>query len=156
MILRNVKPQNLLSKKDIRNIHSTSMYLMEKTGVEFLHKDALKIFKDNGVKVEDKRIYLTSNIVEKMIKSIPSSFTLHARNHKNDVKVGENNTIMAPGYGAPFVTDLDNGRRRSKYEDYVNLTKLASYSNTLDVLGGVLVEPNDIPKDIRHAKMLYA
>ncbi len=156
MIIRNVKPQNILSKKDIKNIHSTSMHLLEKTGVEFLHKEALKIFKENGVRVEDKRVYLTSSIVEKMLKSVPSLFTLHARNNENDVLVGKDHTITAPGYGAPFVTDLDNGRRSSKYEDYVNLTKLASYSNNLDVLGGVIVEPNDIPKDIRHAKMLYA
>lgn len=156
MINRNIEHQNILENKDIEKINATSIELLENTGVEFLHEEALKIFKDHGVKVEDNRVYLTADIIEKMLNKAPSSFTLHARNPENNMVIGKGSTITAPGYGAPFVTDLDNGRRRSQYKDYVDLTKLASESDNIDVLGGVIVEPNDISEDLRHAKMFFA
>ena len=65
--------------------------------------------------------------------------------------------MLAPGYGSPFVMDLEEGRRRnSTFEDYVAFTRLSGASENIDVVGGVLVEPNDIPDHLRHAKMFHA
>lgn len=153
---RKLRSQNILTRRDIEKIHATSMEILEKTGVEILHKEAIRIFEENGARVEKNRVYLSSDIIERMLDKVPTSFTLHARNSVNDVVIGDDTSVLAPGYGAPFVTDLDKGRRKSTFADYVNLTKLASVSEHLDVLGGVLVEPNDISDELRHARMFYA
>jgi trimethylamine--corrinoid protein Co-methyltransferase len=80
---------------------------------------------------------------------------LHARNPQNNVVVGGGNTVFAPGYGAPFVTDLENGRRKATLQDFENFVKLTGASINLDVLSGTVVEPTDVPYEIRHAQMMY-
>ncbi len=156
MIKHSQTPQKILSKEDMDKIHEASMYILENTGVEILHEEALAVLKDNGAEVEGERVYIPRKLVEKALETVPSSFTLHARNPENNVTIGGNNSVLAPSFGASFIIDINNKRRISTYEDYINFTKLSSDSEYLDVLGGVLVEPNDIHKDLRHAKMIYA
>jgi trimethylamine--corrinoid protein Co-methyltransferase len=155
LIKRKFLSQNILSEDELTKIHEATMKLLGDSGIEVLHEEAREIFEENGARVEDERVYLSQDIVEEFLQKAPSSFTLHARNPENNVVIGENNTAVVPGYGAPFVTDLDNGRRDSSFEDYENFTKLAANSENIDIVGGVLVEPNDIADELRHAKMLY-
>lgn len=155
MIERNFLSQDLLSDNDVEEIHEASMDLLENTGIEIMHEEARDILAENGAKVEGQRVYLPRQVVEDALDKAPSSFTLHARNPDNNVVVGGNNSVLAPGYGSPYVTDIKEGRRDSTFEDYINFTKLAADSDNIDVLGGVIVEPTDIRDEIRHAKMLY-
>jgi trimethylamine--corrinoid protein Co-methyltransferase len=63
--------------------------------------------------------------------------------------------VFTPGYGAPFVTDIVNGRRRANLNDFENFVKLTGASVNQNILSGNVVEPNDIPHEIRHAQMYY-
>ncbi|MFW6308988.1 MAG: trimethylamine methyltransferase family protein [bacterium] len=155
MIKRKLPPQNILSNEDIESIHKTTMDILSNTGIEILHEEALKIFKDNGARVEGKKVYLSRKEVEEAVKKAPALFTLHARNPDNSVIIGGNNSVLSPGFGAPYVVDSDNTRRRSTLKDYINFTKLGAEDEFIDTLGGVLVELNDVPEDKRHAKMIY-
>ncbi|ADL13358.1 trimethylamine methyltransferase family protein [Acetohalobium arabaticum] len=156
MLERRFEPQDVLSEEEVEQIHEASMNLLENTGMEVLHEEAREIFAENGAKVEGKKVYLPRKIVEDYVEKAPETFTLHARNPENTVEVGGQNSVFAPGFGSPYVTDIENGRRESTYEDYVNFTKLSAASGHLDTLGGVLVEMNDIPEEERHVKMIHA
>ncbi|ADL12741.1 trimethylamine--corrinoid methyltransferase [Acetohalobium arabaticum] len=155
MIKRNFSSQDLLSDNEVKEIHEASMDLLENNGIEIMHEEARNIFAENGAKVEDKTVFLPRQVIEDALDKAPSSFTLHARNPEKNVTVGGNNSVLAPGYGSPSVTDIKEGRRDSTFEDYINFTKLAADSDNIDVLGGVIVEPTDVKDEIRHAKMLY-
>ncbi|MBS3825935.1 trimethylamine methyltransferase family protein [Candidatus Bipolaricaulota bacterium] len=156
MIKQNFLRQDLLSEEDINLIHKTSMEIFEETGVEVHNQEAREIFEENGARVENEMVYLSGDLVEEYLEKAPASFTLHARNPENDVEIGGSNGVLAPGYGAPWVTDMEGNNRDATYEDYENFTKLASASDNLDVLGGVLVEPTDLADEERHVKMMYA
>lgn len=156
MIKQNFLTQDLLSEEDINLIHKTSMEIFEETGVEVHNQKARETFKENGARVENEKVYLSGDLVEEYLKKVPSSFTLHARNSENDVEIGGKSGVLAPGYGAPWVTNIEGNNRDATYEDYENFTKLASASDNLDVLGGVLVEPTDLADEERHVKMMYA
>jgi len=156
MIKQNFLTKDLLSEEDINLIHNTSMEIFEETGVEVHNEKAREVFKDNGARVEGEKVFLSGDLVEEYLGKAPSSFTLHARNSDNDVQVGGDNGVLAPGYGAPWVTGMDGNNRDATYEDYENFTKLAQASDNLDVLGGVLVEPTDLADEERHVKMMYA
>ncbi|MCK8823729.1 trimethylamine methyltransferase family protein [Fuchsiella alkaliacetigena] len=155
MIERKIFIKDILSAEDLEMIHQASIELLTETGIEVLHEKAREIFAENGARVEDTRVYLSEELLEEYLAKAPSSFTLHARNPDNNVTIGGDNSVLAPGYGAPYVTDLDEGRRDSTFEDYQNFTKLAAASENIDVLGGVIVEPTDIADQLRHVKMLY-
>lgn len=156
MIKQNFLRQDLLEQEDIDKIHNTSMEIFEETGVKINNDAAREVFEENGARVEDGKVFLDRELIEEYLEQVPSSFTLHARNPDNNVEIGGDNGILAPGYGAPWVTDAEGNNRDATYEDYENFTKLASASDNLDVLGGVLVEPTDLDDEERHVRMMYA
>ena len=86
----------------------------------------------------------------------PSEYTQHARNPKNNVVIGGKNTVLVPGYGPPFVRDLDKGRRYATLEDFQNFVKLAYMSPNLHHSGGTICEPVDVPVNKRHFDMIYS
>ncbi len=156
MIVRNLGPVDVMSKEDIERIHEISLEVLQKEGIEFHNEEAREIFKNNGARVEGKNVYIPRKLVEEQLRIAPSSFDMHSRNPDRKVTIGNNNTVLAPGYGSPFVMDMETGKRRgSTFQDYIDFTKLAGASENIDVVGGVLVEPADIPDKIRHARMIY-
>ncbi len=157
MIERKIKEFEVLGQEDVGKIHQISLEILEKQGVEFHHGEARTILGERGFKVDGKRVYFPPKLVEEQLALAPAEFKLHARNPENSVMIGGRNTVLAPGYGAPFVMDFTQGKRRSStYEDYINFTRLAGHSTNMDVVGGVLVEPGDIPDRVRHGKMFLA
>ncbi|MDW7740226.1 MAG: trimethylamine methyltransferase family protein [Bacillota bacterium] len=157
MINRDLKAVDYLKSEDLEKIHQATLTVLEKNGIEFYSQEARDILKKNGAKVEGERVFFPPELVMEKIALAPSEFTLHARNPEKNVVVGGNNTVHAPGYGSPYVMDyVQNARRNANYDDYIAFTKLAGRSENLDVVGGVLVEPNDIPDHLRHAKMFHA
>ena len=89
-------------------------------------------------------------------ESAPSIYTQHARNPQRSVQIGGNNTVFAPNYGSPFVTDLDLGRRYATLEDFQNVVKLTYSLPNLHHSGGTVVEPVDVPVNKRHLDMVYS
>lgn len=145
-----------LTEQQLEQIHEATLDILEHTGVEFRAQAAIDVLTRGGAKVEGVRVFFPRQLVEEQIKKAPSQFTLYARNPENNLTIGGDNLVFSPGYGAPFVTDLDKGRRKGTMEDYENFTKLAGASKNLDITGGILVEPNDVPLELRPTKMLYA
>jgi len=145
-----------LRREEIESIHETSLWILEHVGIRIFHPEAREILKKAGAKVEGETVYLPSKLVEAQVKKAPKEFTLHARNSQKSVRIGGDSFVLAPGYGAPFVSNLVQGRREGTMEDFINLVKLAQACPNLDLASGILVEPNDVPEEIRHVKMLEA
>jgi trimethylamine--corrinoid protein Co-methyltransferase len=145
----------ILTKTQIEKVHQTSLQILEQIGMDIGYPPALEVLKKGGAKVDGQRVFFPSRLVEAQIKKAPRRFMLHARNPQNNVVVGGGNTVFAPGYGAPFVTDIENGRRKATLQDFENFVKLTGASINLDVLSGTVVEPTDVPYEIRHAQMMY-
>ncbi len=157
MIKRRREGLDIFSKEDLEKIHEATLEVLEKAGVEIKSDEAREVFKSAGVKVNEESVHLTQKDLDEYLNLAPEKFTLYARNEQNNVEIGGNNTVLAPGYGSPFVMDYpEMNRRESKYDDYIKFTKLAQASDNIDVVGGVLVEPTDIDDKIRHGKMMEA
>ena len=146
----------LLANEQVEQIHETSIQILTQIGVEFGYPPALEILKKGGAKVEGQRVFFSSRLIEEQIKKAPAQFRLYARDSDKDVTIGGENNVYTPGYGAPFVTELNSGRRKGTLVDFVNFVKLTGASTNLDLCSGAVIEPNDVPHEIRHAQMLYA
>ncbi len=157
MIIREFEPINYLKREQLDQIHLGAMTVLEGDGVEFFSQEARNILQKAGAKVRGDNVFIPRELVVEQVALAPSQFTLNARNPENNVVVGGQNVVNAPGYGSPYVMDYaSNKRKTSTYEDYLAFTKLCGHSDNFDVAGGVLVEPNDIPNYLRHAKMFQA
>jgi trimethylamine--corrinoid protein Co-methyltransferase len=145
----------ILTKTQVEKVHETSLGILEKIGLDFSYPPALKVLKKGGAKVDGERVYFPPKLVAEQINKAPSQFTIYARNPQNNVTIGGGHMVFTPGYGSPFVSDLDNGRRKATLYDFENFAKLTGASANQNILSGNVVEPNDIPHEIRHAQMLY-
>lgn len=144
------------TNEDVQEIHNATLRVLEKTGVNIGYGPALTVYREAGCRVEGERVYFPASLVEKYISKAPSEFTLYARNPEKNVIIGGDHIAFIPCYGPPLVTDLDRGRRESVYEDYTNFVKLSYASKSIDITGGMMAEPGDLPVEQRNAWMTYA
>lgn len=157
MIKRKINAIDYLERPELEKIHNASLEILEKNGVLFFSSEARDILSKSGATVKGERVFFPPKMVMETVALAPAEFTLHARNPENSVVIGGNHTVHAPGYGSPYVMDFENSsRRNATYNDYVAFTRLCEMSENIDVVGGVVVEPNDIDDHLRHAEMFRA
>ncbi len=150
-----MQPYALLTNEQVEQVHETALQILMQIGVDFDYPPALAVLKKGGAKVDGERVFFPARFVEEQIKKAPGVFRLYARNPAKDVIIGGDHITFTPGYGAPFVTDLDSGRRKGTLRDFVNFVKLTGASIHQDICSGTVIEPNDVPHEVRHAQMLY-
>ncbi len=155
-IKRQIPIYEILTEEQIEIIHDRSMEVLEEVGIDFYLEEAREILVENGVKLEGETAYFTREQVEEQMAKAPSEFTLLARNPENNLVIGGDKAVFAPVYGPPFVYDRERGRRDATLEDFQNFIKLSYLSPYMHHSGGTIVEPTDIPSEVRHLDMIYS
>lgn len=145
-----------LVPEEIEKIKAASLEILERTGVSIDHTVAREVLLAAGAKVEGERVYFPPKLVMEALAKAPRQFTIHARNPSNNVTVGAGDPVLAPGYGAPYVTLASGLRRKATFVDFIKFAKLSGSSANMGISGGVLVEPSDVAEKDRHKAMLYA
>jgi trimethylamine--corrinoid protein Co-methyltransferase len=157
-ITRRLRPYDLLDEEGLVRIEETADTLLEEIGIDFRNDpEALELWRAAGAGVNGERVRFPRGLLRAIIReNAPERFTQHARNPERTVVFGGDNTILAPAYGSPFVTDADRGRRYASIEDFRNLVRLAYRSPWLHHSGGTICEPVDLPVNKRHLEMVYS
>ena len=110
-----------------------------------------------GADVQGERVRFEPGMCRTIVQaSAPAEFVQHARNPANAVTLGGANTVLAPGWGPPFIHNLDEGRRYATIEDFRTLIKICHSLPEYHHSGGVICEPVDLPANKRHLDMLEA
>jgi len=154
--VHNIPVYELLNEEGIELIHQKSMEILTEVGIDFYLEEAQQILKNHGVEMKENTAYFEPGLIEEYVSKAPSHFTQLARNPENNLVIGENHMVFAPVYGPPYVQDMERGRRAATLEDFQNFIKLAYLSPYIHHSGGTVVEPTDIPDDIRHLDMLFS
>lgn len=145
----------LLSKDEVIKIHDTSLDVLENVGVLMNYQPAKDLLAKHGAKIEGSIVRFPKGLVEECLRSIPSSFTLYARNPQNNLVIDTDALISVGPYGTPFVQDIDHGRRKSRNEDFINAIKILHSMDTIDVIAYTSTEPGDIPVEKRSNHIVY-
>lgn len=145
-----------LDEEQIARLEGQVDWLIENVGIDFRDDPvALDIWRKAGVKPDGCRIRADAQMIRDLCKTAPKEFTQLARNPERSVRIGGQNQVFAPIYGAPFVRDLKGGRRYGDIESFENLVKLTYMLPALHHGGFVTCEPCDVPVSKRHLDMLY-
>jgi trimethylamine--corrinoid protein Co-methyltransferase len=83
---------------------------MKNVGIIFSYAPAREILKKHGAKIEGQTVYFPTSMVESNLKTVPSSFTLYARDPQKNVDIDTERTVFAGPNCSPFVLDLDSGQ----------------------------------------------
>jgi trimethylamine--corrinoid protein Co-methyltransferase len=146
-----------LNESALRTIEEQADWILEHIGIEFRGDiTALELFDAAGATVVGERVTFAPGLARQLCATAPAEFKLHARDPKNTVNLGGDNVVLMPGYGSPFVSDLDQGRRYATLVDFENFVKLTFSSPWLHHSGGTVCEPTDIPVNKRHLDMVFA
>jgi trimethylamine--corrinoid protein Co-methyltransferase len=159
-IQRSVSHFDVLDEAQLQELDQQVDWLIENIGVAFRDDPvALDIWRAAGVAPTGEHgdlIRADAKWIRELVAKAPSQFTQISRNPARNVTIGGNHQVFAPIYGAPFVRDLEQGRRYAAFDDYEKLLKLVYMHPNLHHGGLVICEPTDIPVSKRHLEMVYA
>jgi len=146
-----------LDEAQLALIDSQIDWMLENIGFAFRDDPvALDIWRQAGVKLDGDKVFADAQFVRELVAQAPSEFTQLARNPARSVTIGGRHQVFAPIYGAPFVRDLEGGRRYATFADFEKLLKLTYMHPNLHHSGLVIAEPTDIPVSKRHLDMVLA
>jgi trimethylamine--corrinoid protein Co-methyltransferase len=144
------------TQAQLDEVHAATLQILDKVGVVFTYAPARKLLGQAGCRIDGQRVFLPPKLVEAQVCKAPDTIVLCGRDTDQNAIIGGEETVYGPCYGPPNVVSLDQGRHASTLEDFVNFVKLCHHSANLDMVGGVMVEPNDLPVAQRTAEMVYA
>lgn len=156
---RGIPYLDLLMEEQEEIVHDATMDLLEGTGIEFRDDEAIEMWRAAGgddVRIDGHRLQIDREFLLSLVATAPSEYTMVARDPGRTVSLGGRKSIFTPAYGAPFVLDLDGRRRSATMEDFDNFAKIAYQTPAMQMTGGVLVEPMDVPVPHRHLRMTYS
>ena len=135
-------------------------WMIENIGIAFRDDPvALDIWRTAGVTPTGEHgdiIKADAKWIRDLCAKAPHEFVQLARNPDRSVTIGGNHQVFAPIYGAPFVRDLEGGRRYGDMDAFEKLVKLTYMHPNLHHGGFVVCEPCDVPVSKRHLDMLFA
>jgi len=154
---RRIPAYQLLGEHELAKIESQADWLLEQVGMDF-HGDpvAIELLEGAGGKISKQRVRFEPGLARSLCATAPAEFKLYARDARHTVTLGGDHVVLMPGYGSPFVTDLDNGRRYATLDDFNNFVRLTYQSTALHHSGGTVCEPTDVPVNKRHLDMVAA
>ncbi|MEO1138260.1 MAG: trimethylamine methyltransferase family protein [Pseudomonadota bacterium] len=147
---------DVIDEETLERLDGQVDWLIEDVGIEFRDDpEAHRVWTAGGATMDGNRVRVDAARVRELCKLAPETFMQVARNPERSVKIGGQNQVFAPIYGAPFVRDLEAGRRYGDMESFEKLVKLAYLHPNLHHTGLVICEPCDVPVSHRHLDMVY-
>jgi trimethylamine--corrinoid protein Co-methyltransferase len=146
-----------LNEEDLVRIEAQVDWILQDVGIAFRDDpEALELWRHEGARIDGDIVRADAQWIRSLCARAPKSFTQVARNPERSVVIGDGNQVFAPVYGAPFVRDLEGGRRYGDIESFEKLVKLTYLHPNLHHGGFVTCEPCDVPVSKRHLDMMFA
>ena len=152
-----LSPVNLASDDEVNALHEASLRLLRDTGIAVLHDEAREMMKRAGATIgaDGVRVHFEPELVMQLMSTVPSHFTLHARNPQHDLIIGDDYLTFCMMASAPNASCMDKGRRTGNQMDFRNFLKLSQMHNVLHTNGGYPCEPVDVHASVRHLDCIY-
>ncbi|MBF7095659.1 trimethylamine methyltransferase family protein [Alkalibacter mobilis] len=129
------------SKDDIELIHESVLRVFEEIGIKIEDEEALDIFRKHGARVEGDLVFISKELLDKALSTVPKSFELVGLENKLEIGIGKD-LVVAPTNGCPYLEDWDGTYRGVNSDDLENFYKII---NTSDVYGISSMVSADIP-----------
>jgi trimethylamine---corrinoid protein Co-methyltransferase len=133
---RTIKPLEILTEDQMRQVHRATLDILRNTGVTFKSEWALNFFEREGCPVDrtSMRVRLPEGLIEECLRQAPSSYRVEARDPANDLIMGGNTLYYTHSAGMQTVNlDTYEPRDPSKSE-YVDCVKILDALPNVDFL----------------------
>ncbi len=138
---------NLLAKEQMETIYEAAVDILSTIGVEFEMESALTIFKEHGVRVDGKRVFISQNFLAETLKLMPE-YKYEPTNTKRLV-------AASPFSNAPMILDDATGEsRRGTVEDAVKMYQLAETCDLYESVNPGVVDPVNNDSDDQYISQI--
>ena len=145
----------VLSDDQIYRIHQAALEMLLNPGVLVKSEEARRLLKQAGAIVDEETMVcrIPGFIVEECLQRAPSSFTVYARNPKNDVHVSTTSVHIEPMIGRLNCYDYASGQARpTTLQDVADLVKIADAMPNYHLLhsGAIMPQIDGVPIRATH------
>ncbi len=156
LVRRPYAATEVLSADQVEAIHRAALRVLSEIGLRVLSDEARGLYAEVGAEVREDRVRLDPALVEALIRTVPSRFTLRARNPARNLEVGGDRVIFASVGGPAYVMDNERGRRGGTFAEMCDYLRIVQSLNILHQEGGGPFEPLDLPAHTRHLDICRA
>ncbi|MFP4081917.1 MAG: trimethylamine methyltransferase family protein [Candidatus Aminicenantes bacterium] len=157
-MIKSIRPKlELLSKELIRKIMDEALVILERQGVFFENKQALGLFQEAGMKVDEstQRVHITPELVEDSLSSAPSVIKLYDRSGEKEFLIGEDEVHFSPGSTAVVVLDRKtNQQRKPDTQDLIQFARLTDLMENIHLQSTAVIS-SDVPDIISDSYRLF-
>lgn len=143
----------LLSESQKEEIHSATLELLRRTGVDVLVPEVRELLKKAGCWMDGKRVYIPPHLIEWAIRTAPSRVVLCDRQGNPALELEGRKGYYGTGSDTPFVIDAYNGERRpTVLQDVANVARLVDALEHIDFLMcmGIASDVTETLSDLYH------
>ena len=145
----------ILSEDQVYAIHSASLEILQRTGMNVHNEEALKIFGEGGAYVEGDRVKIPPVMVEQALKSAPSRILVTGRYGKGKVLLERN--VVNYGLGTDVPNHIDpytHEIRPTVIKDIENTGKVVQKCDNVDFTSnsGLASDVRPEMQDLYHYK----
>jgi trimethylamine--corrinoid protein Co-methyltransferase len=150
----------ILTRRDVERIHTYSLDLLERVGIEYKTPRALEVLEKLGCPVDYDRTWasLPRDLVEWAIQQVPRVVRLCARDPARDMVLDGRRPHHTTDSQGTEAIDLETGERRnSTAEDLRRMLLFADALNMVEIVN-VTVAASDVPahvRTLRHFAMAF-
>lgn len=137
-----------LAAADVEGIHDGALRILADTGVTVHDAATLTLLAGAGCRVgrEDRRAFLSADVVEGAVSLAPPEVTLYDRLGAEAMALGSGPLYVRVSSGATAILDLDDGRRRpATQQDAADALRLVDALPHIHGMSTMAVQPADLP-----------
>lgn len=149
------RPIEPMGPEGVEAIHRGAMRILRDIGIRFLNDEALRIFARAGCRIDGQTVFMDEGFVTEMVARAPATFTITPRNPARALPIGGRHMLFGNVSSPPNYWDLERGKVPGFMEGFRDLIKLTQYFNCIHFAGGYPVEPVDVHPSVRHLDCLY-
>lgn len=148
----------ILSENDVLRLHTATLDIIENVGVRFPSETVLHLWESFGAEVDYQRsiVKVPGHIIEDALKECPPTYTLAARDPKQDLPLDGNHVFVGTDGCGVEVLDINSGQRRTScLQDVADIARVGDELEEV-AFHWVAVSAQDKPSTTRGLHELLA
>lgn len=142
---------NILSEREIKDIHDASIVILRDTGVMVHHEDVLALLGQAGADIDSdhKIARLPEQLVTESVAQAGKTYTVYGRNPERVARFGQGDFILMSSPGQYAWIDTQTGTRRpATTQDAQDAIRLGDALENISIVGA-MAQPEEVSEKYR-------
>ena len=151
-----IRPKISILNEEYKNkILAEAKKILETQGVFIENQEAINLFRKEGLKQKESRIFIPGDLVDQCLMSAPEEIKLYDREGENPLTLSGDQVHYDPGSAAILILDENTGKiRNAESKDFIRFSKIVEHLKYIDAQSTALIY-QDVPKNAQDWHRLY-